>query len=154
VLIVNGHGGNDELLQLVVRDLAMRHPVNLATLSYWLPAMGDLTALHEGIVSRLPGHAGAFETSLVMALRPELTPQSLPHRDPSDVARLSQQQSGWRLERHGWWQTIDGFGDSPDLADAARGQASLDAVVAALAAIIRDVYATPLPEDGKASGSS
>jgi hypothetical protein len=87
-----------------------------------------------------------------MALRPELVQQPLPHRDAEEVARLSQQPSGWRLERYGWWQAIDGFGDSPDLAGAARGQASLDAVVNALAGIIRDFYAAPLPDSETASG--
>jgi hypothetical protein len=26
-----------------------------------------------------------------------------------------------RVEHHGWWQAIDGYGDSPDLADAELG---------------------------------
>ena len=35
IFIVNGHGGNHELIQLVVRDLALRHACNLAAASYW-----------------------------------------------------------------------------------------------------------------------
>jgi len=35
IFLVNGHGGNHELAQLAVRDLALRHPVRLAAGSYW-----------------------------------------------------------------------------------------------------------------------
>ena len=34
VFILNGHGGNNELVQLVVRDLALKHPADLAAASY------------------------------------------------------------------------------------------------------------------------
>ena len=144
ILIVNGHGGNHELLQVVVRDLALQHPVNLAALSYWLPATDALAALHDGLPGRFPGHAGAFETSLIMALRPELVRDPLPRREVGEIAALPAQPAGWRLERHGTWQAIDGFTDSPDLADADRGQASFDAIVQALATVIRDLHAVPL----------
>ena len=144
ILIVNGHGGNHELLQVVVRDLALRHPVNLAALSYWLPAGEKLAALHDGLLGRFPGHAGAFETSLILALRPELVRNPLPHREVSEIAALPAQPAGWRLERHGTWQAIDGFSDSPDLADADRGRACFNAIVQALATVICDLHAAPL----------
>ena len=35
IFIVNGHGGNHELIELVVRDLALSHACNLAAASYW-----------------------------------------------------------------------------------------------------------------------
>lgn len=148
ILIVNGHGGNHELLQVVVRDLALRHPVNLAALSYWLPAANTLAALHADGPTSFPGHAGAFETSLVMAIRPELVRRPLPHRELAEIAALPVQPSGWRLERHAWWQAIDGFSDSPDLADVERGRASLEAIVQALARVIGELHATALTERG------
>lgn len=144
VVIVNGHGGNHELMQLVVRDLALKHPADLAALSYWLPAAADLAALRDDAPSRLPGHAGAFETSLIMALRPDLVRHPLPHRDSAQIAALTAQPPGWRLERHGAWQAMDGFSDSPNLGAAERGRAYLDAVVRALAQAIRDFHAATL----------
>ena len=39
IFILNGHGGNHELIQLVARDLALKHPVEIGAGSYWtLPA--------------------------------------------------------------------------------------------------------------------
>jgi creatinine amidohydrolase len=144
VLVVNGHGGNHELLQVVVRDLALRYPVNLAALSYWLPAADALASLHAELPGRFPGHAGAFETSLILALRPELVRLPLPERESREIAALPTQPAGWRLERHGTWQAIDGFTDSPALADAERGRASFDVIVQALAAVICELQATAL----------
>jgi creatinine amidohydrolase len=36
IFILNGHGGNSELVQLVARDLALKHPVQMAAASYWV----------------------------------------------------------------------------------------------------------------------
>jgi hypothetical protein len=41
---------------------------------------------------------------------------------------------------HGFWQDIDGFTDSPDLADAGRGRAYLATAVRAVAAALVEFY--------------
>ena len=136
VLILNGHGGNHELIQLVARDLALKHPVALAAASSWLLAREALLAVEAHQLSRFPGHAGAFETSLVLALRPELVREPRPHRDgdfASDPRRLD---TPYRTERHDAWQRIDGFTDSPDRATAEHGRRYLAAVAGAVAEAI------------------
>jgi creatinine amidohydrolase len=153
VMIVNGHGGNHELMQLVVRDLALQHPVNLAALSYWLPAAEDLAAMNPDLPTRLPGHAGAFETSLILALRPELAHQPLPARNEAEVGVLSPQPSAWRLERHGRWQEMDGFTDNPSLAAGDRGRAYLDTIVRAVSALIDELHAMPVRALAPSPGS-
>jgi creatinine amidohydrolase len=144
VMIVNGHGGNHELMQLVVRDLALKYLVNLAALSYWQPAADVLAAQNPHLATRLPGHAGVFETSVILALRPELPRQPLPARNEDEVGVLSPQPSVWRLERAGRWQEMDGFTDSPALADGARGRTYLDTIIDAVAALIEELHAMPL----------
>ncbi len=123
--IVNGHGGNHELVQLVVRDVALKHPVSGLACSYWLPAWDALLAEDAHQDGRVPGHAGAFETSLVMALRPELVKEPRPHRDGNHAVSPESGFSLSRRERHGSWQEIDGYSDSPDLATAEKGDAIL-----------------------------
>lgn len=127
-MIINGHGGNHELIQLVVRDLALKHPVNLAAASYWQMADDELAATRAHELGRAPGHAGNFETSLVMALQPELVIEPRPTRDddPSliDPASLT---SRLRIERHDAWQQFDGFTDSPARATSEQGQTYLEA---------------------------
>jgi creatinine amidohydrolase len=133
VFIVNGHGGNHELIELVVRDLALLHPCNLAAASYWDLAWGTLAEGAPELRERLPGHAGAFETSLIMALRPDLVADPLPHRTKEELARTAIPPAPFRAERHGFWQSIDGYTDSPDEASAERGQHLLQIIVAAVA---------------------
>jgi creatinine amidohydrolase len=72
IFILNGHGGNHEIIQLVARDLALRHAVNLGAASYWDLARTTLNEGAPGLPGHYPGHAGHFETSLIMALRPDL----------------------------------------------------------------------------------
>jgi creatinine amidohydrolase len=73
ILVLNAHGGNDEAIRVAIRDVALAHPVTIAAASYWTIAAPALIARGEvETVGALPGHAGAFETSLVLALRPEL----------------------------------------------------------------------------------
>lgn len=127
IFILNGHGGNHELIQLVARDLALKHPVQMAAASYWNIAWDKFIEAEAHIGARLPGHAGFFETSLVMALRPDLIreprPQrdNIPNADPRGFARPV------RIETHGSWQSFDGYTDSPARATAERGRTFLEA---------------------------
>jgi creatinine amidohydrolase len=142
IYILNGHGGNQELIQLVARDLALRHPVAIAAASYWAVAWDALVAAGAHLAGRLPGHAGAYETAQMLAMRPDLVRRPLPHRDEGDEP-FHTDPRGFRtsrVERHGSWQEIDGYTDSPDRATAERGQAYLAAVVRAVAAALVEFY--------------
>jgi creatinine amidohydrolase len=120
IFILNGHGGNSELIQLVARDVALRHPAHLAAAAYWAIAWEALIAAQAHARAGVPGHAGTFETALMMALRPELVREPRPHRD-APQAGDPRGFSPYRAELHGAWQQIDGYTDSPDQADAAQG---------------------------------
>lgn len=142
IFIVNGHGGNNELIQLAARDLALRHQAHLAAASYWTIAWEALVAEQAHLGAGLPGHAGRFETSLVQALRPELVREPRPHRDaPSDTDTRSF-TAPYRAELHGSWQRSSGFTDSPDQADAERGARYLQAIVGAVADAFAEFYAS------------
>lgn len=72
ILIVNGHGGNHDVMGTALSVLSQRHKVTFAVASWWQLAEDVLVA--SGVLERgdMAGHAGAFETSIVRALRPEL----------------------------------------------------------------------------------
>ncbi|MCC6628922.1 MAG: creatininase family protein [Chloroflexi bacterium] len=140
IFIVNGHGGNHELVQLVARDLALVNPVDIAAASYWTIAWEALVAAGAHQCGGFPGHAGAFETSVVLALRPELIQEPRPHRDgvpPGDPAMMTQP---YRAEFHGSWQRMNGFTDSPARGTADLGRAYLDAAIAAVGAAFVAFY--------------
>jgi creatinine amidohydrolase len=139
IFLVNGHGGNHELAELAARDMALRHPVRVAAGSYWRIAWSDLIAVDAHLGRRLPGHAGDFETSMMMSLRPELVPSKRPHRDgefETDPAPLHP----YRAESHGWWKEINGFTDSPALGTAEKGAIFRAAVVKGLARAFVEFY--------------
>lgn len=148
IFIVNGHGGNHELAELVARDLALRHPVHIAAGSYWRIAWDALIASGARERGRLPGHAGDFETSLMLALRPELATQPPAHRDDMTPGSQRDIARPYRKEAHGSWQSIDGFTDSPDRADGSRGNAYLDAIVNAVARALEEFYAATTATPG------
>ena len=140
IFIVNGHGGNSELLQLVARDLALKHPASVAAASYWTVAWEALVALDAHEPGRLPGHAGFFETSLMMALHPDLIREPLPHRDGVVGTDPRGFYAAYRAEHHGSWQAIDGYTDSPDRGDPERGKVYLAAVIDTLTAAMVDFH--------------
>ncbi len=140
IFLVNGHGGNHELAQLAARDMALKHPAKVAAGSYWTVAWADLIKADAHHGRRLPGHAGDFETSLVMSLRPDLVPAGRPHREGVFETDPSSFERPYRAERHGSWKEIDGFTDSPDGATAGNGNAFRAAVVAGLARAFVEFY--------------
>jgi len=80
IFVLNGHGGSSELIQLVVRDLALKHAANLAAAPYWTIAWEALVAeqAHQG--AGLPGHAGAFRADPGAATRPGARAAPAPSR--------------------------------------------------------------------------
>ena len=144
IFLLNGHGGNHELMQVVVRDLALDYPVNLGAASYWDLARDALTAAGLDRIGHLPGHAGVFETSLILALRPDLVANPMPHRDEAELARVAIPRTPFRPERAGFWESIDGFTDSPDQASAELGQRLLATVVPPVADAFASFAGLPL----------
>lgn len=69
IMVVNGHGGNDEIMRLAVKRFALRTEVTVAACSYWTVTSGEDDGGRPEVT---PGHAGWFETSLMLAARPDL----------------------------------------------------------------------------------
>ena len=140
IFILNGHGGNNELIQLVARDMALKHPAQIAAASYWTIAWDALVAARTHSQVELPGHAGIFETSLMLALHPELVREPRPHRDAPAEANPPKQVP-YRVELHGAWQQIDGYTDSPDHARTEIGERYLAIIVHEVASALAEFYA-------------
>lgn len=122
VLVINAHGGNRGPLATLGLESAVR------SVSYWeliTSQMRELCAVDHGS----PGHAGQMETSLLLALAPELvaTPRgAVPHEpiDPFNTALL-------RVE-----MGATGVLGDPATATAEIGRRLLDAAVRALAELV------------------
>jgi creatinine amidohydrolase len=133
IFLLNGHGGNHEIIQLVARDLALQYPVNIAAASYWDLGRATLMEHAPEILTSYPGHAGHFETSAIMAIRPDLVQSPLPHRDEDEVQRVAMLGGPFRAERAGFWTSIAGHTDTPHRASAELGERLLDMIEPAVA---------------------
>nr|WP_198151901.1 creatininase family protein [Kibdelosporangium sp. MJ126-NF4]CEL20804.1 Creatinine amidohydrolase [Kibdelosporangium sp. MJ126-NF4]CTQ98391.1 Creatinine amidohydrolase (EC 3.5.2.10) [Kibdelosporangium sp. MJ126-NF4] len=132
VLIVNGHGGNDEIMRLAVKRYALRADVALAACSYW-SITSEETGEHP---ERVPGHAGWFETSLMLAAHPDLVGEPVPRPDVTPLFDRPP-YPGLTVERHGEWARAGGGTDNPAEASAESGRRLLDARIDGLVAAIR-----------------
>jgi len=143
ILLVNGHGGNTEMMSQAVKLAALRHRVVAAFCNYW-----DLLDGTAG-----PGHAGRFETDLMTAAHPELVrsggsgPRELPLFDQRLVP-------GLHVERHGEWGRTGGVTDPPGPGDATSGEMQLAAAARSLAACVDALQKTPLTTDHSDHGEA
>jgi creatinine amidohydrolase len=133
IFLLNGHGGNHELAQLAARDVALELPARIAAASYWTIGWDALIGERAHLGCRLPGHAGVFETSMMLALRPELISAVRPHRDNVADTDPRSFYSPYRHEVHNFWKSIEGYSDSPDQASEERGRRYWEAVTGAVA---------------------
>lgn len=140
LFLLNGHGGNHELAQLAARDVALTHDLVIGAASYWTLAWDALVAMDAHKSARLPGHAGRFETSVMMALRGQYVGSELPFRaDPPDSDPKSA-YGAYRLERHSYWRSIEGYSDSPSTAAAELGEKYLSVLIEGVANALREFY--------------
>ena len=134
LVVLNGHGGNTDSNAVVGLDFVnlRGHEVTIATGAYWDIARAALVEKSLMPSNRIPGHAGRFETSMVMALRPDLI-------DPEGMAQVvdvSQAKKGLfgdltgaTMQVHGAWAASTGYTDNPAEASAEEGNALLEVIV-------------------------
>ena len=146
VLLLNGHGGNVAALRVVVDELR-RLEVRLLTATYWTVdpvAIADLLERQSGVQ-----HACEAETSMVMALRPELVDASkfaaAKHVEPGQVAGQAQAVHGpMRFEE----RTPTGAIGDPTAASAEKGEKLLEAAATAVAGVLSNDKLWALPRTG------
>jgi creatinine amidohydrolase len=134
VFVVNGHGGNDQLLHLAAQAAAGGARLAVGGGSYWTLAFAELERILPP-PSLIPGHAGRFETSLALALGARGT-TAAPARGGRPVEDV---KPYWHAERASW-ERIDGYTDDPSEGSAEEGAACLEAIVAAVGACIVDFH--------------
>ncbi|MEU4197723.1 creatininase family protein [Kribbella sp. NPDC026611] len=118
-VLVNGHGGNRGVCQAAAAAMTTRYDLNVAYLDYW--------RLARDLDVPVPGHAGAFETALMLAQDGRFVAERK-HRDSPPTSAVDDVD----LHTAESWQRIDGYTDHPEAADAATGRKWFDQVAAAL----------------------
>ena len=136
VLLLNGHGGNVSALRVAVDELRGLD-MKLFTATCWMVdplAIADLLERQSSVQ-----HACEAETSMVMALHPELVDKSqfeaAKHEIPGRVAGAAQPVYGRSVFKE---VTPSGVIGDPTVASAEKGERLLEASADAVAAVLSD----------------
>ena len=146
LVFLNGHGGNEDAMRVAATELVSERRLGMAVVaaSYW--------TIGQAVVAELPfagpGHAGHFETSCVMAVRPDL-PQLgerfAPDREPRPLA-ASGQIYGVSVRYPGIWEASAGVSDAAEQASAELGEQTVAAIAQATADFLTAFHEQPLFE--------
>ena len=133
--LVNGHGGNDETVRTASKSIVTELPLAVGTVNYWQAGTSE-TAVPDG--ADVPGHAGWWETSLVLAVRPELVRTRHAPSEPLGPRGLFSYEPvpGLNVQRHGEWARSGGTTDPAAAAEAGTGARILDERIAGVAAAL------------------
>jgi creatinine amidohydrolase len=88
VLLLNGHGGNTAAIQTALAEVLHELPGLEVRLSQWWREPDVVAILEEAFPGHPPAHADAAETSVVMAVRPDVVHLERAQHSP-DAPRVS-----------------------------------------------------------------
>ena len=143
ILILNGHGGNIDTLHMALRRLQEKYRERiLCGASYWEIAEKELAALAEGPRKQM-GHACEFETSMVLALRPDLVRREQIRNDPPNDDPVLR---GLYLAEDMKQRTDHGAVGYPELATAEKGRAFLNAAIERACEVVMGLLKRGLPK--------
>ena len=121
LLILNGHGGND--FKQMIRELQPRLDLFICVINWW-------TCIRAADYFDEPGdHAGELETSLMMALEPELLlPLSDAGAGEAKKFRVTGLREGWAWAPRKWTKVTSDTGTgNPRASSAEKGAKFLEA---------------------------
>lgn len=160
LLLVNGHGSNDHLLQQVARQVILQYPdVHCGSLSWW--QIEEVREAARDVRDAGPqgsAHAGEMETSMYLALHPEDVRTGESTRDVAypdskhfnnlDLAGETRESESTPVAMMEWWSTVSETGTMGDATEASaeKGEAFLDAAVEGLHSVLDEYRDHPIRE--------
>lgn len=154
VLFFNAHGGQVSLMDIVARELRMRHGLIAYSCNWWNLPLGDAHEQFSAHEHRFGVHGGDIETSLMLALQPgsvrmehagvfESTSQTRAAAHPI-LGNGRSAKLGWAMQDY----NPQGAAGNAAAATAEKGQRLLDAVGEQLALLLQELSALPLDTVG------
>lgn len=148
ILILNGHGGNANILRNLTQTLYYDHGLRTHFASYWDFALPALAAWRQSDPGGIM-HACEMETALMLAVRPDLVQmdRAADHRPTRSPYFASDLLKGGPLAAAASFRELSPTGviGAPTLATPERGAALLAAMVAAVAAFLVDFAGWDMP---------
>jgi creatinine amidohydrolase len=152
MLFLNGHGSNQNLVEMAARLVMVDRPETIAAGAFYLASPDALRTIDEVRESDRGGmaHACELETSIYLAIDPDAVNMDL----AVDESSYPEGQHAWldwtdgSLKVMPWWSSFSrtGVQGRPTLAAPEKGKALLDAAVDECVSYVREVRAMPLPE--------
>jgi creatinine amidohydrolase len=151
LVLLNSHGGQVGVMDIVARDLRTAHDLIVYSTNWYTLPLGDsVLGLFPPEEHRFGIHAGDTETSMMLALRPQYVDMT----QARDFKSSSQERaSKYPILGNGssaklGWQMQDynemGAAGNASVATAAKGQALVDAAGLQLALLLQEVSSLPL----------
>jgi creatinine amidohydrolase len=149
IVLWNSHGGNDNALRVCADELTPRLGVPIIQFTYWYAAAEAIAEILETQDALL--HACEAETSMMMALRPELVAEERISLTKTNSAPDIKDPVGGGIYR---WRTLGSMSSSgvlgnPEAASATKGEHLVAAIAEQIAAKLtnRDLWAAPYLSD-------
>jgi creatinine amidohydrolase len=151
LLLLNSHGGQVSVMDIVARDLRTAHNLIVYHTSWYnLPLGSDVMGQFPPEEHRFGIHAGDIETSMMLALAPHLVDMALAqnfHSSSQDRAAKypilgngSSAKLGWQMQDY----NPQGAAGNAQAATAAKGHALVNAAGLQLARLLQEVSSLPL----------
>ena len=147
IVLLNGHGGNANLLRNAVQHLYYEHAIKAVAASYWDFALREIATWRQSEPGGIM-HACEMETALMLATRPDLVHMELAkdHFLDRSAYLAADLLSGGPASVAASFAELSPTGviGAPSLATVERGAALLDAMVDAVARFLSDYATWPL----------
>ena len=151
ILLVNGHGSNQPLVEMAARLAMVDHPESLVGAAFYLSGPASAAVIEEVRDSERGGlaHACELETSLYLHLAPEAVDMAaaVDERGYPEGPNAWMDWSDGPLKLMPWWSSFSESGIQGDAtkADAAKGKLLFEAAVEEVASFVTELTAKPLP---------
>ena len=141
-VLVNGHGGND--FTPLVRQVQCDLDVHVFRIDWWKVGRDR----YEEIFTAPDDHAGQFETSVALALYPQLVELDRAGDGAVREFRFEALRAGWAATSRDFAKLSDQCAaGNPAGASAERGRQYLDLVIGRIADFLVDLATTPIDKD-------
>jgi creatinine amidohydrolase len=152
VLLVNGHGSNQNLVEMAARLAMVEEPRSLVAAAFYLSGPESARVIAEARESTTGGvaHACELETSLYLHIDPTAVDMSkaVDERGFPAGDHAWMDWSDGPLKLMPWWSSFSHSGVQGDATKAtvAKGKLLFDAAVEEVAAFVRELAAKPILE--------
>lgn len=158
ILLLNGHGSNEPVLELAARQTVVEHPDALCAFTSWWGLKDVQDRVRELRDSDWTGHACELETSLYLAFDPahvqmdkarrDINPYMSRHFWADLVGQAPSDAYANPVKLTEYWSTVSETGTwgDPTVATAEKGEAIAEAAARELAEILVELRERPIRE--------